>query len=513
MSLPSTGTAGPVLCGSEVTRSPGRRTIMAVAVVLGVELMIMAARHAGLARLAVLLSFLAFGGLVLWCRRDARSLTIPGVMIIAAVCQLPGALVRPLLSDDAYRYVWDGRVQLAGIDPYRYVPLDPALAGLRDPLLFPPGAALPLINRPWVHTIYPPVAQLWFTAVAAVTPWRAGTLGVQIGAALLVVLATGLLARVMIISSGRADAAGRALIYGACPATVLEAANGAHVDVLAASALIGMGWAVLTGRRSAAGLLLGLATGVKLVPLLLAPVFLRRRRFSALGTAVATVVSGYLPHLVAVGWLVIGFLPGYLAEEGFDGRRRFALLIFLPEPARLPAAVLIAALLALLAVARSTREPVLITCCWLYGAAFLVATPTYPWYLLPMVVLALMAGRPEWLLLWPAAYLGYLHDREPILQTIGFGTALIGILIIAGIRRGRGRPASSGGPVHRAPELASLHALHPARRPTGPGERRTAGSGGGLGAGDSAQRLPARAVLQDPLRLLRLQHLHRRRTG
>ncbi len=80
----------------------------------------------------------------------------------------------PQLSDDLYRYAWDGRVQAAGIGPYRYGPLDPHLAGLRDRWLFPDAAGCAAIERgphcirlnyPRAHTIYPPVAQAYFTAV------------------------------------------------------------------------------------------------------------------------------------------------------------------------------------------------------------------------------------------------------------------------------------------------------------------------------------------------------------
>ncbi|XSC42977.1 hypothetical protein ACF1BQ_033345 [Bradyrhizobium sp. RDT10] len=63
-------------------------------------------------------------------------------------------LFDPLLSSDIYRYVWDGRVQAAGINPYRYFPADEALAFLRD------GTIFPNINRAdTAVTIYPPVAQ------------------------------------------------------------------------------------------------------------------------------------------------------------------------------------------------------------------------------------------------------------------------------------------------------------------------------------------------------------------
>ena len=119
--------------------------------------------------------------------RDGCSLV---VFLVALVAQLPGLLSPPRSSSDAYRYVWDGRVQLSGTSPYRYAPLDDRLAALRDPVLFPglgpqdrsgyltqplPTDRAEVLARsandpphgdqpPQVPTIYPPVAQAWFTA-------------------------------------------------------------------------------------------------------------------------------------------------------------------------------------------------------------------------------------------------------------------------------------------------------------------------------------------------------------
>ncbi|WP_195909067.1 glycosyltransferase family 87 protein [Microlunatus sp. Gsoil 973] len=421
------------------------RIVAAVVVVMLVDGSIIGLREFQHGRLGLLVAVLVFGLLGIWCRGVLPALRLRTVAVICAVVQLPGLLSRPLLSDDSYRYVWDGRVQLAGVDPYRYSPISPMLAPLRDPLLFPPGhgsgVVNTVINRPWAHTIYPPIAELWFTVLAAVTPWWAGTLGLQIASALAVVATTVLIGRVLIRTGSHP---GWALAYGACPATTIEAANGAHVDVLAALLLVIMAWSVITNRHWLAGVMLGLAGGVKLVPMLLVPIFLRRQPVRTAATSVATLLTGYLPHILAVGSLVLGYLPGYLNEEGFDGRRRFALLIFLPEPARLPVALAIAVALAVVAILRSRRDLVLVTCCWLYGAAFLVATPTYPWYLLPAMVLVVMARRFEWLMLWPAAYFGFLHDREPVLQTIGYGIALIVMLGTGWRRRVRTTPDAGG---------------------------------------------------------------------
>ena len=85
-------------------------------------------------------------------------------------------LFDPLLSSDIYRYVWDGRVQAAGINPYRYFPAHEALAFLRD------GTIFPHINRAeFAVTIYPPVAQFFFFVVTrigeSVTVMRFALLG------------------------------------------------------------------------------------------------------------------------------------------------------------------------------------------------------------------------------------------------------------------------------------------------------------------------------------------------
>src|SRR3989441_3345553 len=75
------------------------------------------------------------------------------------------------LSSDLFRYLWDGRVQLAGVNPYRYAPSAPELAHLRDSEIHP------RINRPAARTIYPPAAQWLFALAAALAPgsiagWR-----------------------------------------------------------------------------------------------------------------------------------------------------------------------------------------------------------------------------------------------------------------------------------------------------------------------------------------------------
>lgn len=413
--------------------------------------------------------------------RHRRRLVL--VVLVAGCCQLPGVLTAPQSSTDAYRYVWDGRVQLAGVSPYRYVPLDDHLAHLRDPLLFPGlspdqssgvrtldrlprerGEVLQLarndprtlINRPRVPTIYPPLAQAWFTAVAAVTPRSLGTHGLQVGAALLaIVLTLGL--GLLLLRRGTDPA--QALWWGWCPLVVLEAGNGAHVDVLA-TVLIVAAVAVRAGRAKGSrpqwisavvgGFLLGLAAAVKIIPLLLLPALTGLRRRPGGGSrqlglpvvAIGTFALTYLPHVLQVGVLVLGYLPGYLSEEGFsDSGSRYAVIaLVLPEPARQPVALLLGAGLALLALWRSEQARPERTAVWLFGGALLITTPAYAWYSLPLVALAVLAGRWEWLAVPLAGYLAYASIRLPFLPGLSYAGAA---LVVAAVTLARHRISSN----------------------------------------------------------------------
>ncbi|HEY5981812.1 MAG TPA: glycosyltransferase family 87 protein [Microlunatus sp.] len=409
---------------------PGRRLVAAavIMVIADVALVFSLAAHVRWGW-HLLAAALVFGGLAWWVRRDLRSVSTPAVLMITVAVQATGLLVFPLTSDDIYRYVWDGRVQLAGIDPYRFVPLDQALTFLRDAQLFPPGRP-PAINRPGVHTIYPPGAQAVFTAVAFLVPAPLGLAGLRVVAGSAVVITTVLLGRYL------GPRRGLALLYGANPLVMIEAANGGHLDALVALAVLGVIWCTVSRRLWWAGLFLGLAASLKLVPLLLVPVLLRRGRWRTSLTAVAITVAGYVPHALVVGALVLGYLPGYLAEEGYDSGGRFALLSWLPTEVRPVAALVIAAALAVLAFVRSGRDPVPVTCCWLFGSSLLVATPVYPWYALPLAVLVIMSQRWEWLAVWAAAYVAFVFDHSTGVQVAAYGGASV-VVSLAALRRAR----------------------------------------------------------------------------
>lgn len=361
---------------------------------------------------------LAWLGACLVALRAPPRRAVPGVLALALAMRLVPLLGPPLLSSDVYRYVWDGRVQAAGINPYRYRPADPALAALRD------QAVYPNINRAIeAPTIYPPAAQGLFRLAAAVSP---GVVGMKVA----MVAAEGVAGAFLLALLRRAGLpAARLAIYAWAPLPVWEFAGDGHVD---AASLAWIGAALLaaaTGRRAFAGVALAGGGLTKVLPLAVAPALWRRWDWRLPLAAAFTGAVAYLPYL-GVGWRVLGYLPGYGSEEGLENGAGVLWLRLLALAGALPRWVSLAwfalAGAALLGSAlwaawrapppdaagrtRATGRRALL----LAGVTMLVVTPHYAWYLCWIPYLAALCAEPWSLwLTWlaPLLYLDPQHDR------------------------------------------------------------------------------------------------------
>lgn len=390
-------------------------------------------------------------------RRAALGLLAGGTLAL----HLVGLAAGPQLSDDLYRYAWDGKVQAAGIDPYRYPPASSHLGFLHDPWLWPgpadcatrgePPGCTP-INRPHDRTIYPPVAEGWFWLLHEVTPAGAQTLALQAPAAVIDLAVVGLIVAVL-RALGRDDRL--AAWYAWSPIAVGETAMEAHVDVLAIFAAVAALWVLHRRRPALGGALVAVATLIKVYPLLLAPVALRRRPWLAGAALVGMCGLAYLPHVLAVGPEVVGFLPGYLQEEGYSQGSRF-LLVGLLGLTGTPAKVAVAAGLAAVAiwVLRDRAARVETAALRMVGAAFLLATPVQPWYALLLVAVAVLAGRPEWLGVAFAGYALYFAVLDGpdalLIGRVAYGLAALLVAVVA-VWRWRARSPGDGVPAAVTP--------------------------------------------------------------
>jgi hypothetical protein len=245
-----------------------------------------------------------------------------GVLAIAAlaarVVMLPA---EPLLSDDIYRYVWEGRVTLEGFNPFVHAPNSRVLEPLRD------DAIWPLINHREVPTIYPPASQGLFTLNALLGG------GVVLLKALLVFVEIAMAAMVWRALHGHASEQTRLMAFGVYalnPLVMVEVAWSGHLDVLAWGSLVAglVLWQVQARPNLraavATGVLVGLSIAAKFLGVLALPFLLTGRfrrdkadqgwmpsstgaRAAAVAVALFVVATSYVPFADAGGKLFSGF--------------------------------------------------------------------------------------------------------------------------------------------------------------------------------------------------------------
>ncbi|MFI4989015.1 MAG: glycosyltransferase 87 family protein [Alphaproteobacteria bacterium] len=327
------------------------------------------------------LLYLAATALVLRGPAQRRLLWI--VLIVAGIARLLVLPPAPFLSTDIYRYVWDGRVQGAGINPYRYVPGAPELASLRDAELFPK------INRAhYAPTVYPPVAQAVFFLVTEISPT---VLAMKSAMVLCEAVAIAAVIKLLGILGLPRE---RVLIYAWNPLAIWEFAGNGHVDAVAIGLIALALLARARGRMALTGAALGAAILVKFLPAVLLPAFWRRWDIKLPAAGTAVIAAFYLLY-VGVGWKVLGFLPRYGAEEGYRAGDGFYYLLALRHIAVAPAVSLyLAAVVALFAalafwmvfLREPQRDPGSDTLAVAQNALILAAilmvtiTPHYAWY-------------------------------------------------------------------------------------------------------------------------------------
>ena len=323
-----------------------------------------------------------------------------GVGILARLVLLPLA---PELSDDIYRYLWDGHVLLEGVNPYAHPPEHEALAAIRTEWH---GE----INHPHVSTIYPPLAQILFglvnlaggTILAAKLVWLCFDLGCA-------VLLQGIAAR-----TGRNPA--RVLVwYLWSPLLIVETAWSAHFDAVGlffVTAVIWVAVRIRNDRRAvwkrpaALGSILALAALVKFAPTAALPPLARRYGLRALVAFVAVCAILYLPFAGAgVSALTAGlrtYARHWSANEG-----AFSLVLHLvgdPVAARTAVAVMVLAVAGYATWKRFSVERALL---WILGAGLLLSPTVHPWYVLWVLPMAALRSHAPFLLVGGLAFLGY----------------------------------------------------------------------------------------------------------
>ena len=296
------------------------------------------------------------------------------------------AMLNCVPGDDFWRYVWEGRVQNAGHNPYLHSPSAPELQRLRDENWL-------RINHPEVAAIYPPAAELTLAAMTRVSSSPSWFKLVFIAADLLTL---ALLLRLVRIPT--------AAWYAWNPAVIYAFAGAAHFDSLMLLALTGAivalhradnrTGATLKWQTLSAGCL-GLAIALKLVPAFLLPVW----AFALGRRAWLLLISLALPAVLALPFGGVG--PALRPVLAFADLTRFnelSVWIF-PNPWQRNWPVTLFLVVTILIIAWYLRNDWRRNAVWVFGATLILSPVLHPWYVTWILPLAVWRQQPAWTVL------------------------------------------------------------------------------------------------------------------
>ena len=364
-------------------------------------------------------------------------------LALAIMWRVPFLMMPPGPDDDIHRYVWDGRIQRLGYNPYTLIPSDPALAGLHTP-------DTRGLNNPEVSSPYPAGAQLFFRSVASI---QESIFAFKV-AFVICDFAVILLLLSVFRQSGRGEH--WVLAYACHPLLALMARSG-HIDLLGVLLLLVSVAALARRWRMIAAIAFGLAVAVKFLPIVLAPLYWRRVRIRDAFIAALVVVLLYVPFLEH-GRIPTGSLGVYVQRFRFNG----PIFATIERVVSLQFAVGLAVLAGLLTAAWLRKNPPAFwedKWAWPMAASLAFAPVVYPWYLLWLLPF-LPSTQTLPLLIWTVSILPtYIiwHMRSLGLEwhlpgwvlLLEFGSVAAAVAIV--LLRRISQPAAGGAPEHVLP--------------------------------------------------------------
>jgi alpha-1,6-mannosyltransferase len=300
--------------------------------------------------------------------RVARRVVVIG-LVLAAAWHIEFLRVPPGPDDDVHRYVWDGRLQRLGYNPYIVVPSDPAAKGMHTP-------ETRNLNNPDLPSPYPAGAQLFFRAVTAI---QASTFALKVA---FVVCEFAIVFVLLDVLRCTRQGTHLVLAYAWNPLLAIEVAGSGHIDIVGALLLLVSGAALMRRWRTTAAVALGLAIAVKFLPVVLLPLYWKRVRIRDGALAAALVALLYVPFLNH-GRIPIGSLGTYVQNFRFNGPVFAALDRVAPPQLLAGLAVLVGLVTATwLRRRRAAPEWSPDQFAWPMAACLLCAPVVFPWYLL-----------------------------------------------------------------------------------------------------------------------------------
>jgi len=295
-----------------------------------------------------------------------RRLTVIA-LFLAAVWHVEFLRLPAGVDDDIHRYVWDGRLQRLGYNPYIVIPSDPAVAALHTP-------ETRNLNNPDLPSPYPAGAQLFFRAVTAI---HESTFALKVA---FVICEFAIVFVLLDMLRFTRPGAHLVLAFAWNPLLAIEVAGSGHIDIVGALFLAASAAALARRWRTSAAVALGLAVAVKFLPIVLLPLYWKRIRIRDAALAAGVVALLYVPFLNH-GRVPFGSLGTYVQSFRFNGPV-FAALDQIVSPKLLALLAVLVGLATALLQRRAAPEWSPDEFAWPMAASLLCAPVVFPWYLL-----------------------------------------------------------------------------------------------------------------------------------
>ena len=311
---------------------------------------------------------------------------ILGATVVFRLFFLP---LSPTLSEDVYRYQWEGRMVRAHFNPYTVYPAMPALNWAQNP-------KHPIETGKTTPTLYPPASEAAFSWAETVAGYKR----------LFTALDLATVALLLVILSAADRPLQHVLIYAWNPAVLIAFSLSGHNDSLAILTLLAATIFLIIGRRGILSIgFLGLSVLSKLFPIFLLPVFLKRTRWGYAGIFGGVVLLGYLPYLAAGSRLLQGLSDFTAKWEGNDSLYR----LFLAAGNSTRQAQFVAGILLLLLIlyVLKARMDIFRTGLVILAGLLFLSSNAFPWYFTWIVPFLCFCPSPALLLLTVTCVLGY----------------------------------------------------------------------------------------------------------
>jgi alpha-1,6-mannosyltransferase len=361
--------------------------------------------------LVYLISFATYGWIV-WIGRPQWQI----ILWLGLGARLAISLGIPSLSDDFYRFLWDGHLLNSGISPYQFLPSE-----LLDKDIFDQQNTIyPLLNSPNYYSVYTPIHQLIF--------WTAVRLSDHLQIQVMIMKAISILfdlsGFLILKKLSQTKMKGILGIFFLNPLLIIEGTGNLHIEGILVSVIIAVFYFIHKSRLSFAGILTGFAIGLKLLPAIIVPAIAWKYRWRK--GALYGISSLFIATILITSWFFNDHLQGilsslslyqktfefnasiyYLAREvGFWHKGYNIIGTLGPWLSRISALLIIGMAI----LGHWKKRPIAETVLYCWTIYLLLSTTVHPWYILPLLPLGLLSGY-HYPILWSGlifvSYFGY----------------------------------------------------------------------------------------------------------